>query len=213
MSNAFGESPPVYSNTGSGATSHSTPYPTNTSLMPMPGVGGVGISTGHSTSYSYPYGYPPTQIPQEVYRDSIQTAVLDKVRIRLDETLQIGNAEINSLRKTEEDLNAGEKKLHGLIRDVQQQQVQAQVHIFLFFLLFSVDCHFFFQNYLTNIRAKTNEMLDATHKTPSSRRENTVKDDALIIPTPVYKQYSSSLFSLTFNLFLFSFVKTFTSLC
>ncbi|CAF1392169.1 unnamed protein product, partial [Rotaria sp. Silwood1] len=44
-------------------------------------------------------------------------------------------------------------------------------------------------NYLTNLQAKTNEMLEATQKTSSSSEKgNSVKDDALIIPAPVYKQ-------------------------
>jgi len=145
MSEAFSQSPPVYANTGATNRSTSTrlypttatpyptnttPYPTSTTSMPMPP--GMGMGVGPSTSYSYPYGYPQTQIPQDVYRDSIQTAVLNKVRLRLDETLQIGNAEIDSLRKTEQDLIDGEKKIQLLINNVEQQQVQAQV-----FILFS----------------------------------------------------------------------------
>jgi hypothetical protein len=115
MSEAFSQSPPVYSNAGGSV--HSTSYLTNTSSMP----------TGGSTSYSYPQGHPQTTIPRDVYRDSIQTAVLNKVRLRLDETIQIGNAQIDSLRKTEQDLIDGEKKLQLLINDAQQQQIQAQV--------------------------------------------------------------------------------------
>ncbi|CAF1499886.1 unnamed protein product [Adineta steineri] len=178
MSDAFSQSPPVYSNAGGGgstttaaAATHSTPYPTHTS-MPMPSVMGTGGSAA-STSHSYPYGYPQTQIPQDVYRDSLQTAVFDKVRNRLDETLQIGNAQIDSLRKTEQDLQEGDKKLQIMINEAQQQQIQAQ-------------------NYISNIKAKTNEMLDATQKMSSSSsslgKENSVKDDALITPAPVYKQ-------------------------
>jgi ESCRT-I complex subunit TSG101 len=128
MSNAFGQSPPVYSNAGAIInTTRSTPYPTTLSSMPTATGGG-------STSFSYPHGYPQIQIPQDVYRDSIQSAVLDKVRHRLDETIQIGNAQIDSLRKTEQDLMDGETKIQLLISDAQQQQVQAQVHIsFLFY--------------------------------------------------------------------------------
>jgi hypothetical protein len=138
MSQAFSQSPPVYSNAG--ATSYSTPYPTNTATsMPMPT--GMGTGVVPNTSYSYPYGYPQTQIPQDVYRDSLQTAILDKVRNRLDETVQIENAQIYSLRKTEQDLIDGEKKLQSFIRDAQQQQLQAQVDFILslFFLYFKFD--------------------------------------------------------------------------
>ena len=140
MSEAFSQSPPVFS---SGTTaSRPAPYPTNVSSMPMPMPmpmpAGMGPGAGPNTSYSNPYGYPQTtQIPQDVYRESLQSAVLDKVRQRLDEAIQIENAQIASLRRTEQDLNDGEKKLHSLISDAQQQQVQAEVLIFsLPFLLF-----------------------------------------------------------------------------
>jgi hypothetical protein len=63
----------------------------------------------------------------------MQSAVLTKVRNRLDDTLQISNAQIVSLKKTEQDLIDGDKKIQSLINDAQQQQTQAQVYIFSFF--------------------------------------------------------------------------------
>ncbi|CAF1455884.1 unnamed protein product, partial [Rotaria sordida] len=46
-------------------------------------------------------------------------------------------------------------------------------------------CH----NYITNLQAKTNEMLEATQKMSSSLgKGNSIKEDALITPAPVYKQ-------------------------
>ncbi|CAF2948906.1 unnamed protein product [Rotaria sp. Silwood2] len=170
ISKAFSKSPPVYSNVN--IASRSTPYPTNESSMPMPTPMGTGVTTGGNSSYSYPYGYPQTQIPQDIYRDSVQTAVLDRVRIRLDETMQIGKAEIDSFKKTEQDLCDEEKRIQSYINDAQQQQIQAQ-------------------NYITNLQVKTNEILEATQKmSPSSSstgKENSVKEDALITPTSVYK--------------------------
>lgn len=139
MSEAFSQSPPVYAN--SGAT-NSTPYPTNTSSMPMPVTAGMGMNTGPNTSHSYPHGYPQTQIPQDVYRESLQSAVLDKVRQRLDEAIQMGTAQIDSLRRTEQDLIDGDKKLQSLISDAQQQQVQAEVLIFPLSIL-SLNCFCF----------------------------------------------------------------------
>ncbi|CAF1605225.1 unnamed protein product [Rotaria sp. Silwood1] len=123
MCDAFSQSPPVYS--GSSMVSRGTPYPTTASSMPTPM--GMGMTTAGNPSYSYPYGYPPTQIPQDVYRDSVQTAVIDRVRTRLDETIQIGKAQIDSLKKAEQDLIDGEKKIQLFINDAQQQQIQAQV--------------------------------------------------------------------------------------
>jgi ESCRT-I complex subunit TSG101 len=123
MSDAFSQSPPVYS--APAQASRPAPYPTTATSMPMPTGYGMGASA--STSYSYPHGYPNTQIPHDVYRDSLQAAVLNKVRDRLDETMQMANAQTESLRKTEQDLNSGEKKLETLIRDARQQQTQAEV--------------------------------------------------------------------------------------
>ena len=117
--------PTPYASNPTPYSSHSTPYPTNPS-MPMPNVG--------NPSYAYSQGYSDPAISRDVYRDSIQDAVLNKVRSRVDETLQIGNVEIDSLRKAEQDLMNGEKKVQGLINEAQQQQVQAQVYILFFSL-------------------------------------------------------------------------------
>ncbi|CAF0934184.1 unnamed protein product [Rotaria sordida] len=87
MSKAFSQSSPVYSNAS--MTNRPTSHPTNESSMPMPTSIEVGMGAGGNPSYSYPYGYPQTQIPQDIYRDSIQTAVLDRVRNHLDEITQI----------------------------------------------------------------------------------------------------------------------------
>jgi FtsZ-binding cell division protein ZapB len=92
--------------------------------MPMP--------TGVNPSYSYPQGYPQTTIPADIFRESLQTAALNKIRYRFDETIQVGNAEIESLKKAEQDLTNGEKKLQSIINDLQQQQIRAQVYLFIF---------------------------------------------------------------------------------
>ena len=132
MSQLFSQSPPVYSGSNiNNQSSSSTPYPTNMSLMPMPTERG-----------SYPYGGynsnpNETQIPKDVYRESLQSAVLEKVRNNLNEKREIVKVEIDSLHKRKEDLNNGEKKLQLLIDNLQQQQLQTQVRfIFLFFCFF-----------------------------------------------------------------------------
>ena len=91
--------------------------------MPTP----MGVGGPPNTSYAYPYGYPQQQISPDVIRSSLQSAVLDKVRYRFDEAMQMGNAEIDSLRKAEQDLTNGEKKLQLLITSLQQQQTEAQL--------------------------------------------------------------------------------------
>lgn len=143
MSEAFGKIPPVYSAPANAQRStpyppsypamnaspypqpmypsNSTPYPTSSS-MPIPNV---------NASPSYPYPYPPQQQQQDMnrqaYRDSIVTAVFDRVRGRYDEAVQIANAELSSMKQTEQDLGEGQKRLDRMINDIRNQQVQAQV--------------------------------------------------------------------------------------
>lgn len=104
MSEAFGQSPPVYSNVGAG-----------------------GSSSMSNASTSYPQGFPQTTLPRDVIRDSLQSAVLDRIRSRLKETIQLGNAQIDSLQKTRQDLTDGETKLQILVDEAKKQQSQAQV--------------------------------------------------------------------------------------
>lgn len=113
MSEAFGQSPPVYSNVGGSGGSMGNP--------PM--------GTAGNASNSYPHGYPQTTLPRDVIRDSIQSAVLDKLRGRLKDTIQIGNVQIDSLQRTRQDLSDGETKLQILVDEAKKQQVQAQVSL------------------------------------------------------------------------------------
>jgi hypothetical protein len=134
MSEAFSRSPPVFS-----AGARSTPYPTNISSMPTPHMPPPSLppplsssssSSMPNPSYSYPYVYPTANsqaIPQDIFRESIQAAILDKIRFRLNEQTQLTRAQIDSLRKTEQDLTDGAKKLQQFIDNAQQQQHQAQV--------------------------------------------------------------------------------------
>jgi len=180
MSEAFSRSPPVYSgganrphsNPTSMATPYpsTTPYPLSTTSMPTP----MG-----STSTSYPYGYPSqaTTIPPNVYRDSLQTAVLDKIRDRLNDLTQFGKGQIDSLRKTEQDLNDGQFKIQSFIQNIQQQQTQAQ-------------------NYLSNLQMKIGQLNEATQKmslsstssSSSTSKDQSIRDDAIVTLAPVYKQ-------------------------
>ena len=151
MSEAFSQSPPVYAApSGSvrpaASTAYSnnpTPYPSNPSVYPViatpypnsstpyPVTSSMPMPPTGSSSYPYPQEYAQPAIPQSVYRDSVQTAALDRVRYRLDEAIQLGNAQIDSMRKAEEDLLNGEKKIQSMINDAQQQQIQAQVSLSL----------------------------------------------------------------------------------
>ena len=62
-----------------------------------------------------------------IYRESLQSAVLDKIRDHLQDLTQLQQAQINSLKRTEQDLREGQSKVQSFIQNLQQQQVNAQV--------------------------------------------------------------------------------------
>ena len=58
----------------------------------------------------------------DVYRDSLHSAVLDKVQSRLEEITRMKREEINALRIIEQQLNDGTQKIDGLITAIHNQQ-------------------------------------------------------------------------------------------
>ena len=114
---------------------YATPYPVNHSSMPMPNVA--------NPSYPYPHSFPQQQSgSQNDHRDSIQSSVLDKIRRQLEDTVQCGNGEIESLKQNEQELIDGEKTIKSLISRAQQEQIQAQVSILISIRLFYFDSIF-----------------------------------------------------------------------
>jgi ESCRT-I complex subunit TSG101 len=133
MVQSFSQTPPVYSSPT--VVTQTTPYPTNLSSMPMPMPMPMGTT-------SYANVYPPiersneSRIPEDIYRESIRSAVLDKILKRYNEIVETKNGEINSLKKIEQDLNDGQTKIDLLINNIQQQQSIIKVsQNFLFFFL------------------------------------------------------------------------------
>lgn len=119
MVQSFSQTPPVYSSPT--VVSQTTPYPTDLSSMPMPMPMPMGTN-------SYANVYPriersnESRIPEDLYRESIRSAVLDKIIKRYNEIVETKNGEINSLKKIEQDLNDGQTKIDLLINNIQQQQ-------------------------------------------------------------------------------------------
>jgi len=164
MSEAFSQSPPVYSH-----QSRSTPYPVQHSSMPQPQQN-YGYPTSGYTQGSYPLGgYPQQHLPEQIYKDSLVSALIDKVKYRLEDLTMTSKAEIESLRRTEDDLVHGERQLQSMLNECQQQETQAQ-------------------NYIATLRTKINEMKEANGKMSSSSSGETLKDDAIITTAPIYKQ-------------------------
>ena len=64
---------------------------------------------------------------EDVYLESLKSAVLDKIRDRFNERIQINHAEVNSLKKVQQDLNEGQIKLQSIIHQIEQQQILIKV--------------------------------------------------------------------------------------
>ncbi|CAF0806227.1 unnamed protein product [Rotaria sordida] len=161
MSQSFSLSPPVYSI--SNINQPTTPYPTNISSMPMPM--GMISSYSHSNIYSGIDRGNQGEISQDIYHQSLKTAVLDKIRNRLNELKDIEKVEFDSLKQTEQYLNDGEKKLQSLINQIQQKQIQTE-------------------NYITSLQNKTNQISQKSFV----KKDNSIENDAIIFPAPIYKK-------------------------
>jgi hypothetical protein len=141
MSQSFSQTPPVYSisNPTASSLNQTTPYPippyptNNFSSMPMPMP--MEINSSYSYLNSNRNVYPTIErqnqrdIPEEVYRESLRTAILDKIQNRFNEINQINKGEIDSLNKTNENLNQRFNQINQIINQIQQQQNQIQVYI------------------------------------------------------------------------------------
>ncbi len=82
--------------------------------MPMPMPTRIGMTIRLNGLYSYLYGHND----KVTNRESLQTAALNKIRHRLTEIIQIGQAKIDSFKKAEQDLINGGKKIDLLINEI-----------------------------------------------------------------------------------------------
>ncbi|XP_029437941.1 tumor susceptibility gene 101 protein [Rhinatrema bivittatum] len=192
----FGEEPPVFSRP-SVPTSY-PPYqatgPPNTSYMPgMPG----GIppyppsNPGGYPGYSYPPGgqYPPstgpshypTQPPvtaagptrdgtigEDTIRASLISAVNDKLKWRMKEEMDRAQAELNALKRTEEDLKKGHQKLEEMVTRLDQEVADVDKNIEL-------------------LKRKDEELSTALEKM-ENQSENSDIDEVILPTAPLYKQ-------------------------
>jgi len=173
----------------------STPYPpaavTTSNPYPPPYAGGYPAATGYSgypsqnsatggvftaTSTATP-PYPPTTasqiqgntgtITEEHIHASLLSAVDDKLKKQLREVLAASQAEIEVLKKTEDDLNKGKIKLQEIIHKMQQEQKQMERNI-------------------VTMSYKEGEINELQQKLESQKDVSI--DDAVIAPAPLYNQ-------------------------
>ncbi|XP_065611301.1 tumor susceptibility gene 101 protein isoform X2 [Cyrtonyx montezumae] len=194
----FAEEPPVFSRPTASASyqPYQATGPPTTSYVPgMPGVSpyptGSAANPSSFPSYPYPAGvpFPPTTnvpyypsqppvttvgpsrdgtISEDTIRASLISAVSDKLRWRMKEEMDRAQAELNALKRTEEDLKKGHQKLEEMVTRLDQEVAEVDKNIEL-------------------LRKKDEELSSALEKMESQSENNDI--DEVIIPTaPLYKQ-------------------------
>lgn len=194
----FGDEPPVFSRPTISASypPYQATGPPNTSYMPSMPSGISAYPSGYPPNPSgypgcpYPPGgqYPattssqyPSQPPvatvgpsrdgtisEDTIRASLISAVSDKLRWRMKEEMDRAQAELNALKRTEEDLKKGHQKLEEMVTRLDQEVAEVDKNIEL-------------------LRKKDEELSSALEKMENQSENNDI--DEVIIPTaPLYKQ-------------------------
>uniref|UniRef100_A0A671G1Y9 Tumor susceptibility 101 n=1 Tax=Rhinolophus ferrumequinum TaxID=59479 RepID=A0A671G1Y9_RHIFE len=194
----FGDEPPVFSRPTMSASypPYQATGPPNTSYMPGMPSGISPFPSGYPPNPSgypgcpYPAGGPypattssqyPSQPPvttvgpsrdgtisEDTIRASLISAVSDKLRWRMKEEMDRAQAELNALKRTEEDLKKGHQKLEEMVTRLDQEVAEVDKNIEL-------------------LRKKDEELSSALEKMENQSENNDI--DEVIIPTaPLYKQ-------------------------
>uniref|UniRef100_A0A3Q1J2S4 Tumor susceptibility 101a n=1 Tax=Anabas testudineus TaxID=64144 RepID=A0A3Q1J2S4_ANATE len=177
----FGEEPPVFSRPTTQA-----PYQAFQALS----SGSITICSGYP-GYQYPGGnsYPatagpahyPTQTPvstvgpsrdgtigEDTIRASLISAVSDKLRWRMKEEMDRAQAELDALKRTEEDLKKGHQKLEDMVLRLDQEVTDVDRNIEL-------------------LKRKDEELSEALEKMENQSENNDI-DDVIVPTAPLYKQ-------------------------
>jgi len=170
----YGAYPPTtnsYSGGGYPPTSTSYSNPPASSVYP-PATG------GNNAGYTNPPAYPPTTqsfdqrpgtgtITADHIRASILSAVEDKVKRRLREDINQSHAEVDSLRKVQEELNQGNTRLTSILQRVRAEDGDLSSNIEI-------------------LEAKQAEMAGLVEKMEDGEEVNC--DEAVVASNPLYKQ-------------------------
>uniref|UniRef100_A0A8D3CXH8 Tumor susceptibility 101a n=1 Tax=Scophthalmus maximus TaxID=52904 RepID=A0A8D3CXH8_SCOMX len=229
----FGEEPPVFSRPTTQAPyqSFQAAGPPNPSYMPgMPAVSPYGPSAnpGGYPGYQYPGGnsYPatagpahyPTQSPvstvgpnrdgtigEDTIRASLISAVSDKLRWRMKEEMDRAQAELDALKRTEEDLKKGHQKLEEMVSRLDQEVVRdppllkklKRRKCIFSIIIFSIITKFknvFVVVLQTEVdrniellKRKDEELSEALEKMENQSENNDI-DDVIVPTAPLYKQ-------------------------
>ncbi|XP_068929157.1 tumor susceptibility gene 101 protein isoform X2 [Petaurus breviceps papuanus] len=107
-------------------------------------------------------------ISEDTIRASLISAVSDKLRWRMKEEIDRAHAELNALKRTEEDLKKGHQKLEEMVTRLDQEVAEVDKNIEL-------------------LKKKDEELSSALEKMENQSENNDI--DEVIIPTaPLYRQ-------------------------
>lgn len=157
-------------------------YPTPTSTgyhPPAPGYPPTSTATGYPPTSSATAGVALQQnsaspvtarqdsVTEEAMKASLLSAVEEKMKRRLKEVYAQAQAELDVLRKTQEDLNKGKANLEGMTKRLDDEIVQVQTNI-------------------DQLKAKDTEIDEAISKL--DEQENLPIDEAIVPTAPLYRQ-------------------------
>ncbi|XP_078405134.1 tumor susceptibility 101a isoform X1 [Cetorhinus maximus] len=180
---------PPYQATGPPTTSYMPGMPAGVAPYPSGHT-----NAGGFPGYPYPHSasYPPTTgtaqhppypsqspaagvgpardgtISEDMIRASLISAVSDKLRWRMKEEMDRAQAELDALKRTEEDLKKGNQKLEIMVNHLDQEMSEVDKNIEI-------------------LRKKDDELSIALEKMESQSENNDI--DEVVVPTaPLYKQ-------------------------
>ncbi|KAJ8977048.1 hypothetical protein NQ317_000720 [Molorchus minor] len=200
----FGEQPPVFARAkdndppyppnsfmpqpgGYNMPSYPTPYPPSSvgfgGYPPYPPSSNQSSYPPYPTSYpSYPnnsFG-PPTPsvgtgtIKDEHIRESLLTAIEEKLMRRMKEQFQQNQAELETLKRTQEELKQGKAKLDSILSRLEKEQQNMQKRRVIWI------------KNITVLKDKEQELNKAIERI--SNQESIDVDDAVTTTAPLYKQ-------------------------
>ncbi|XP_062405042.1 tumor susceptibility gene 101 protein-like isoform X2 [Sardina pilchardus] len=191
----FGEEPPVFSRptTQTPYQPFQTAGPTTAAYMPGPSASYGPPRSPNPSFQGYPYPaagtypaspgpghFPPTTpsattgpardgtIGEDTIRASLVSAVSDKLRWRMKEEMDRAQAELDALKKTEEDLKRGHQRLEDMIGRIGQEMTDVDRNIEL-------------------LKQKDEDMKAALEKMDNQSERGDI-DDVIIPTAPLYKQ-------------------------
>uniref|UniRef100_A0A8B9H0M3 Tumor susceptibility 101a n=1 Tax=Astyanax mexicanus TaxID=7994 RepID=A0A8B9H0M3_ASTMX len=184
----FGEEPPVFSRPttqppyqsfqATGPPNRKTPHYTSQKNKKNPGYPYPGGSTYPASGgpTHYPSQPPVTTVGQsrdgtigeDTIRASLISAVSDKLRWRMKEEMDRAQAELDALKRTEEDLKKGHQKLEEMVSRLDQEVAEVDRNIDL-------------------LKKKDEELTEALEKMENQSENNDI-DDVIVPTAPLYKQ-------------------------